>query len=204
MKMKQTFLIAMGAVLGLFGIGTAQAQSSSALTGVKIQSITVTPESGSTTEPLTAGSRVFFDVKLKQTGTSITVTGNTLATGVSESARPYMELNIPLRGRSLKNGIVSAEGDTSVLTNSAVAFYAGQTPGNDPWSLRFVYVVRPGDLCADLEWAVTNDQPRFSTTITNVNLSIARFEGGNTFAPKNNATRVQACVVILNAYNQGL
>ena len=28
--------------------------------------------------------------------------------------------------------------------------------------------------------------------------------GGNTFAPKNNATRVQACVVILNAYNQGL
>lgn len=194
MKMKQTFLIAMGAVLGLFGIGTAQAQSSSALTGVKIQSITVTPESGSTTEPLTAGSRVFFDVKLKQTGTSsITVTGNTLATGVSESARPYMELNIPLRGRSLKNGIVSAEGDTSVLTNSAVAFYAGQTPGSDAWSLRFVYVVRPGDLCADLEWAVTNaDQPRFSTTITNVNLSIARFEGGNTFAPLSTENMVWA------------
>ena len=28
--------------------------------------------------------------------------------------------------------------------------------------------------------------------------------GNNTFAPKDNAQRAQACVIILNAYNQGL
>ena len=170
MKIKQTFLIAIGAVLGLFGMGQAYAQS---LSGVHIQSITVSPASGDTSQPLAVGDRVYFDVKLTNTG-ALNITGNSLNPDLASTGqRPYLQLNMNLKGTSLKNGIsLETDEPESETTNTAVAFYQGPV-GNDPLAMRFVYVVRPGDLSADLTYAVNgNNQPIFSDNINRLALSV--------------------------------
>lgn len=170
MKIKQTFLIAIGAVLGLFGMGQAYAQS---LSGVHIQSITVSPASGDTSQPLAVGDRVYFDVKLTNTG-ALNITGNSLNPDLASTGqRPYLQLNMNLKGTSLKNGIsLETDEPESETTNTAVAFYQGPV-GNDPLAMRFVYVVRHGDLSADLTYAVNgNNQPIFSDNINRLALSV--------------------------------
>lgn len=170
MKIKQTFLIAIGAVLGLFGMGQAYAQS---LSGVHIQSITVSPASGDTSQPLAVGDRVYFDVKLTNTG-ALNITGNSLNPDLASTGqRPYLQLNMNLKGTSLKNGIsLETDEPESETTNTAVAFYQGPV-GNDPLAMRFVYVVRLGDLSADLTYAVNgNNQPIFSDNINRLALSV--------------------------------
>ena len=171
MKIKQTFLIAMGAVLGLFGMGQAYAQN---VSGVQISSITVRPASGDTSQPLAVGDKVYFDVKLKSSGTfSGTVTGNSLDPSLEATGtQPYLQLNMNLKGTSTFKEATSDTPAETQQTNTAVAFYQGQL-GGDPWALRFVYTVRPGDLSSDLTYAVDGEgQPIFSDDINRIALSV--------------------------------
>ena len=174
MKIKQTFLIAMGAVLGLFGMGQAYAQS---VSDVRISSITVTPASGDTSQPLVAGDQVYFDVAL-EVPSGLNVTGNKLNPNLAASVnRPYLQLNMNLRGSSLKTGITLETDELETeSTNTAVAFYQGQ--GANAHTLRFVYTVRPGDLSSDLTYAVSGNQPLFSNNISRIALSVVASANG--------------------------
>ena len=67
MKTKQLFLIAMSAALGLFGAGTAWAQQGDTThlaNNIRIESITKVAAEPMQSLPLTAGSKIYFDVRL--------------------------------------------------------------------------------------------------------------------------------------------
>lgn len=176
MKLKQTFLLAVGAVLSVFCVGHAYADStfdSYVQTDVRISEITKRVSKNAAAaagkRALGPGETVYFDVKLKDVGAAFTFVSNdfdTASTGAQD--RPYLELAIPLRGTSTKNGIADsslATGEAkSVETASAVAYYVGQ--GSDAATLRFAYEVRPGDMTSLLTWATTDDgNPIFGGTL---------------------------------------
>lgn len=182
MKLKQTFLLAVGAVLSVFCVGHAYADTtfdSYVQTSVRIGEITKRVSKNAAAaagqRALGPGDTVYFDVKLKDTGASFTFVGNKYDTATpSAQDRPYLELNIPLRGQSTKNGIADSElvaGEAkSVETASAVAYYIGQ--GSDAATLRFAYEVRPGDMTNLLTWATTDTgEPIFGGTLAAIRVS---------------------------------
>ncbi len=160
MKMKTTLLLAVGAFLGAFGWNQASAQD------IRIDSI---KRSGDTASGIfRAGDQIFFDVKLvdTNTGSPYEIAANKYTPSVA-GERPYLKLNIPLKGMSSKTGVGTlSEGEQNeVETSSAVAFYVGQAPsGGD--TLRFVYNVRPGDMAEEITWATVSGSkaPAFSST----------------------------------------
>ena len=178
MKSKSNLLIAMGAVLGLFAAAPAWAQSQN----YRIESITRSTESGETSisEPLTAGGIVYFDVSLTDTTTGSnrwTFTGNGEVSGIGDN-RPYLQLDMPLRGESVKQSTEGTGDDAeeaTAETNTAVAYYVGQAPGVTDTTktvLRFAYTVRPGDLAEDLVWAKNAaGNPLFGGDLTKIQLT---------------------------------
>ena len=180
MKLKQTFLLAVGAVLSVFCVGHTYAASfdSYLQSDVRIESITKRVSKNAAAaageRALGPGETVYFDVKLKDVGTSFTFISNQydIETAGAQD-RPYLELNIPLRGQSTKNGLSDSDlavGEAkSVETSSAVAYYIGQ--GSDPSVLRFAYEVRPGDMTDLLTWAVSGDAPVFGGTLAAIRVS---------------------------------
>ena len=180
MKSKSNLLIAMGAVLGLFVAAPAWAQS------YRIGSISRVTESGATTlsEPLTAGSILYFDVTLTdstQGSGRWTFSGNAAVSGIGTN-RPYLQLDMPLRGQSVKQSTESDTEAATVETNTAVAYYVGQAPGGTATSnqtvMRFAYTVRPGDLAANLKWAENGSgNPIFGGDLTKIQLTYMAGDG---------------------------
>lgn len=162
MKTKQTFMIAMAAAVALFGAGRALAQSAEEKdylqTNIRVESITkAVPDGGQPNLPLSQGTtpQIYFDVKLKDTNGSPTdrwtITGNSYSSNGAN--RPYLVLNIPLKGESTLDGKTPVRNeDVSLETTTAAAFYVG--PGDTPDTLRFVYNVRPGDIAEAVSWTV--------------------------------------------------
>lgn len=165
MKLKQTFLLAVGAVLSVFCVGHAYAAEldSYLQSDVRIEAITKRVSKNAAAQPgaraLGPGDTVYFDVKLKDVGTAFTFGSNNFdAAAAGAIDRPYLELSIPLRGQSTKNGIANTELATGeakrVETETAVAYYIGQ--GSDAATLRFAYEVRPGDMTNLLTWSTVD------------------------------------------------
>lgn len=181
MKSKSNLLIAMGAVLGLFVAAPAWAQA------YRIESISRVTESGENalSEPLTAGGILYFDVTLITDSTSgsgrWTFSGNAAVSGIGTN-RPYLQLDMPLRGQSVKQSTESDTEAATVETNTAVAYYVGQAPGGTATSnqtvMRFAYTVRPGDLAANLKWAENGSgNPIFGGDLTKIQLTYMAGDG---------------------------
>ena len=180
MKSKSNLLIAMGAVLGLFVAAPAWAQA------YKIESISRVTESGENalSEPLTAGSILYFDVTLTDSTSGSgrwTFSGNAAVSGIGTN-RPYLQLDMPLRGQSVKQSTESDTEAATVETNTAVAYYVGQAPGGTATSnqtvMRFAYTVRPGDLAANLKWAENAaGNPIFGGDLTKIQLTYMAGDG---------------------------
>ena len=181
MKTKQLFLIAMSAALGLFGAGTAWAQQGDTThlaNNIRIESITKVAAEPMQSLPLTAGSKIYFDVRLTDLSGAASAwefVGNSLNT-TNLGTRPYLTLNIPLKGVSdkgiddLGSGQVAEGESTTMETSSAVAFYVGQGPNAQ--TLRFAYTVRPGDMTEAITWACGADgAPSFGGNIGNIQLT---------------------------------
>ncbi len=181
MKMKNTFLIATSALLmGVFGAGRAFAAPAddTIKTKVRIESITKVAPDGEANLPLspTTTSTIYFDVKLKDAsgaGATVEFVANEYEQANSNNNdRPYLVLNIPLRGLSTKSKITLAEGEAaSAQTAAAVAYYAG--PGASADVLRFAYDVRPGDMSEAISWArKATGAPTFGGAIGAIRLSV--------------------------------
>lgn len=166
MKTKQTFMIAMAAAWALFGVGMGRAQSAADKTylegNIRIESIKkVVPGDGDPNLPLSQGTtpQIYFDVKLADVNASSPtrwmITGNSYSSNGTK--RPYLVLNIPLKGTSSKDGIspLNSNESNTEETTTAVAYYMGQGRNKD--TLRFVYNVRPGDIVEAISWATTAD-----------------------------------------------
>lgn len=165
MKTKQTFMIAMAAAWALFGVGMGRAQSAADKTylegNIRIESIKkVVPGDGDPNLPLSQGTtpQIYFDVKLADVNASSPtrwmITGNSYSSNGTK--RPYLVLNIPLKGTSSKDGVtLNPNEQNTEETTSAVAYYMGQGLNKD--TLRFVYNVRPGDIVEAISWATTAD-----------------------------------------------
>ena len=184
MKLKQTFLLAVGAVLSVFCVGHAYAAEldSYLQSDVRIEAITKRVSKNAAAQPgaraLGPGDTVYFDVKLKDVGTAFTFGSNNFdAAAAGAIDRPYLELSIPLRGQSTKNGIANTELATgeakSVETETAVAYYIGQ--GSDAATLRFAYEVRPGDMTNLLTWSTVDGsadgEPIFGGTLAAIRVT---------------------------------
>ena len=183
MKTKQLILIAVGAVLGLFGAGKAWAQDATHVANwIRIESITkVADGQADTTAPLPAGTKIYFDVRLVDTASATEawdIASNQLTKENVLGARPYLTLNIPLKGTSQK-GVTSQElangEQASEVTNTAVAYYVGQ--GSTARDLRFAYTVRPGDMSADLTWVADNaGNPVFGGNLNAISVGISAMD----------------------------
>ncbi|MGN0885851.1 MAG: LamG-like jellyroll fold domain-containing protein [Candidatus Spyradenecus sp.] len=184
MKLKQTFLLAVGAVLSVFCVGHAYAAEldSYLQSDVRIEAITKRVSKNAAAQPgaraLGPGDTVYFDVKLKDVGTAFSFGSNSFDKTTSGAIdRPYLELAIPLRGQSTKNGIADTELATgeakSVETETAVAYYIG--PGSDAATLRFAYEVRPGDMTELLTWSTVDGtadgEPIFGGTLAAIRVT---------------------------------
>ncbi len=179
MKTKQTFMIAMAAAWALFGVGVGRAQSASDRThlaqNVRIESITkVVPGDGTPSLPLSQGTtpQIYFDVKLTDTTVNPVdkwiFTGNTYS--VNGSNRPYLILNIPLKGASSKAGVTLNSGEEATQeTTDAVAYYMGQGASAD--TMRFVYNVRPGDMVEAVSWTTSGDTVRVGGDISEITVT---------------------------------
>ena len=145
MKRKQTLLVAMTALFCAFGAGrlwAASAEENLHLnTNVRIESITKLKPVG------TAREEVYFDVVLADASGKWEITGQSF--DASSGERPYLILQMPLRGKSVKPA-AGAEAETLVETPTAVAYYVGA--GASANTMRFVYVVRPGDMSTNITW----------------------------------------------------
>ena len=183
MKLKQTFLLAVAAVLSVFCTGRVYAASAfdSHLDGnVRVLEITKRVSKNAAAaageRALSPGDTVYFDVKLVDTATGFTFISNQFDKSVTSAQdRPYLELAIPLRAQSTKNGLADTDLATgearTVETNSAVAYYIGQ--GSEPAVLRFAYEVRPGDMTSLLTWSVdgTTGNPIFGGTLAAIRVA---------------------------------
>lgn len=147
MKRKQTLLVAMTALFCAFGAGrlwAASAEENLHLnTNVRIESITKLKPVG------TARDEVYFDVVLTDASGKWEITGQSF--DASSGERPYLILQMPLRGKSVKPA-AGAETETLIETPTAVAYYVGA--GASANTMRFVYVVRPGDMSTNITWTV--------------------------------------------------
>ncbi len=181
MKTKQVVLFALCATWCLFGASQVFGADGTTLfqTRVRIESITkVVPNGAAVSLPLTSSSTIYFDVKLKDIGgtPNLEFLGNSLQSGVTD--RPYLVLNIPLEGTSVKNRAgrpaemtLNSGEENENSTSEAVAYYKGQ--GDSADVLRFVYNVRPGDMVEAITWATeesgsTVGAPRFGGAVTGI------------------------------------
>lgn len=179
MKTKQTFMIAMVAAVALFGAGRAFAQSAADKTylqnNIRVESITkAVPGGGQPDLPLSQGTtpQIYFDVKLVDTnGTPAerwTITGNSYS--ANGTKRPYLVLNIPLKGDSSKEGVDLLSGEAATeSTTTAAAYYMGA--GDSPDTLRFVYNVRPGDIVEAISWTDNNGIVRVGGEISEITIT---------------------------------
>ena len=203
MKTRQLFLIAISAALGLFGVGPAWAQqgdSTHLANYIRIESITKSA-ADLLSLPLPAGTKIYFDVRLTDTASAAErweFVGNSTDTSSVNGARPYLMLNVPLRGVSDK-GLVEgsaqlAEGEAlTETTNTAAAFYVGQ--GANAQTLRFAYTVRPGDMTEAITWERgTDGDPRFGGNIGAIQL---------TYRDANGASPNQPTVLLMESVLKG-
>ncbi len=182
MKMKH-MLIASAVAVTAFWSTNAYAVSSADLTVESVsRSFAESNSGGPDATTLAVGDIVYFDVKLKSTVTSTTVT-TTLGKASYEHAdtakagtRPALLLNIPLKGLSSVATVdgnpqgYKADVDVPAQTSSAVAYYVDSTAAG---TLRFAYVVRPGDMVDDIDLARNADGSlRLSGTVENIKLSV--------------------------------
>ena len=187
MKTKQT-LIALTATLSLFCAGQAWSQSSNDthMNALRIDSITKGLVSNSTQTPATAGTQIYFDVTFTDTFATTSqrwsITGsNLIGTEISAGGRPYLQLNVPLRGTSSKVGTsLVANEPASEVTDTAVAYYVGAGT-TATGSLRFVYTVRPGDMVDDITWIADGDgNPAFGGKVSAIELTTQTSGAGST------------------------
>lgn len=183
MKTKQTFMIAMAAAVALFGAGKGFAQSAADKTylqnNIRVESITkAVPGGGQPNLPLSQGTtpQIYFDVKLVDTNGSPTakwtITGNSYS--ANGTNRPYLVLNIPLKGVSSKKGATLLPGEAEedsqkTETTTAVAYYVGA--GDSPDTLRFVYNVRPGDIVEAISWTDNDGIVRVGGEISEITIT---------------------------------
>jgi len=182
MKMKSMFL-AIAAAAGLFGTAFAQTADKTHLqTYVRIGSIVkAVPGDVDPNLPLSASTtpQIYFDVKLVDTAAAAsrwTLIGNALNADVTD--RPYLMLNVPLKGTSTKEGVSLNAGEASTeTTTTAVAYYVGPA-GSSGDTMRFVYNVRPGDISEAISWANTSSgHPSFGGAVSGITLSIVKPTG---------------------------
>lgn len=169
MKRKHTLLVAMTALFCAFGAGQLWAATALENThlqnNVRIESIT---KSTPTNTEYPVATEVYFDVKLVDLSAGWQFTGNSF--DATSGTRPYLLLNMPLAGTSTKLA-AGTEAAATEETATAVAYYVGQAPSS-PDTLRFTYVVRPGDMTSNLTWAVTDaGAPAFGGDIKSVKMS---------------------------------
>lgn len=175
MKRKQTLLVAMTALFCAFGVGRLWAATAADITylntNVRIESIT---KRVPTNTAYPVGTEVYFDVKLADKTGQWVITGNSY--DATSGARPYLMLDMPLKGNSTKPAMDS-DPEAEVSTDCAVAYYVGSTPSAAN-SLRFAYVVRPGDMSTNITWD-TNETgaPAFSDTISSIALTVVTQTG---------------------------
>ena len=168
MKRKQTLLVVMTALFCAVGAGQLWAATAAETThlnnNVRIESIT---KRLPTNTEIPVATEVYFDVKLKDLSAKWELTSN--AFDVSGGARPYLLLDMPLKGTSSKLA-AGTEAASTEETATAVAYYVG--PGATADTLRFAYVVRPGDMSTNVTWATTAEgAPAFGGDLKSVKLT---------------------------------
>ncbi|MBQ9693620.1 MAG: LamG domain-containing protein [Kiritimatiellae bacterium] len=168
MKRKQKLLVAMTALFCAFSAGQLWAATAAETTHlnnyVRIESIT---KRVPTNTEYPVATEVYFDVKLKDVSATWELTSNSF--DATSGARPYLLLDMPLKGMSSKLA-AGTEAASTEETPTAVAYYVG--PGADPDTLRFTYVVRPGDMSTNITWATTDaGAPAFGGDVKSLKLT---------------------------------